>query len=46
MKKTEKKAEKKEYTKPKIEKHKSIVKISGSGCSSYSSRSDGSLYYH
>jgi hypothetical protein len=38
--------EKKVYQKPQAKKHKSAALISGSGCSSYSSRTSGNSYYY
>ncbi len=52
MKKEEMKKEemkKKVYVKPVVEKHKAVSLISGSGgggCNYYSSRAEGSIYYH
>ena len=40
------KATKKEYKTPEIKKHKSVAVVSGSSCSTYSSKTSGSTYYH
>ncbi len=37
---------KKTYKPPEVKKHKSVAVVSGSGCSSYNSKSSGGMYYH
>ncbi len=45
-KKDNKKAIKKAYISPKIEKHRALSVVSGTGCNSYNSRTTAYSYYY